>query len=149
MKNKIYTILMLVGLIYTFQSCDKGKPEAPEACVTSEIGKNINGVTQYVESTTVIKGDPVYFSFCGKADYFVIYPGDSLHVLPTSENDTINRGFAMTLGNRYSYIYRKAGVYPATLLTTNVSVYSSRKAIAFAKSTATVMITVIDTTTIQ
>ena len=108
----------------------------------TEIKEEVNDEVVYVESLEVKLGDAIYFSSCGSSDYAVIYPGDDNHVIPTSESDNENFGFPLTYNDRYEYIYSAAGVYTATLLESNISIYNSSKDKEIKSASVSVVITV-------
>lgn len=142
MKIFKYTIIAFFLLALSY-SCQEGVvPETPDPCLTTEVKQEVDNEIVFVESTNVKIGESIYFSSCGESDYAVIYPGDENHIFPTSENDTVNFGFPLTSSDRYSYTYTEAGVYTATLLATNVSVYNTTKDREFKRSTVEVTITV-------
>lgn len=141
MKLFKYTMIAFCMLSSLF-SCEKGTPEIPDACLKAEVKQLVDDQMVFVESTNVTLGESMFFSSCGESDYAVIYPGDNEHDYPTSEKDTVNFGFPLVSSDRFEYVYAEAGVYTATLLATNISIYSSSKTREFERATAVVTITV-------
>jgi len=141
MKVIKYIFLMLVSAIAF--SCQEGVvPETPDPCLTTEIKEEVGDEVVYVESIEVKLGESIYFSSCGSSDYAVIYPGDTNHVFPTSESDSENYGLPLTYNDRYEYIYSAVGVYTATLLESNISIYNSSKDKEIKSASVSVTITV-------
>jgi hypothetical protein len=110
-KHTIIIPWILFCTILFLVSCEE-KVETPVACLTAPETVKIN--------------EPVLFEACSEADYYVVWPGDTLHnyylrdsiYFDRRERQVFQNGFAM-IGGRFQYIYRNSGTYKVVLVATN------------------------------